>query len=81
MTKLSRAFKTETGVTYTEYLTRLRLDKCKELLVNTDMKINDIAEMLRYQPAYLIRIFKKAEQMTPGQYREYHGSDPETCGD
>jgi AraC-like DNA-binding protein len=74
MTKLSRAFKSVTGCTYTDYLTRLRLEKCKELLMTTDMKVNDIAELLRYQPAYLIRIFKKAEQMTPGQYREQHSS-------
>lgn len=72
MSKLSRAFKQATGATYTDYLIRLRLERCKELLVTTDLKIHEIADMLRYQPAYLIRIFKKFEQMTPGQYREHH---------
>jgi YesN/AraC family two-component response regulator len=34
------------------------------------MKINEIAESVGYQPSYFIRIFKKAEGLTPGQYRE-----------
>lgn len=80
MTRLSRAFKAATGLTYTEYLTRLRLDKCKELLEQSDMKINDIAEMLGYQPAYLIRIFKKQELVTPGQYRELHRANASSGG-
>jgi AraC-like DNA-binding protein len=70
--KLSKAFRQITGVNYIDYVTRLRIEKCKELLHTTDMRINDIAELLRYQPSYLIRIFKKSEGMTPGQYREKH---------
>ncbi|WP_240419501.1 AraC family transcriptional regulator [Paenibacillus periandrae] len=74
--KLSKAFKQITGVNFIDYNIRLRLDKCKELLCSTDMKINEIAELLRYQPSYLIRIFKKSEGMTPGQYREKHTVHP-----
>ncbi|MEF3306144.1 AraC family transcriptional regulator [Paenibacillus sp. GYB003] len=70
--KLSRAFKQVTGVNFIDYLTGLRIEKCKELLVTTDMKIADIAETLRYQPSYLIRLFKKSTEMTPGQFREKH---------
>lgn len=70
--KLSRAFKQVTGVNFIDYLTALRIEKCKELLLTTDLKVNDIAEMLRYQPSYLIRIFKKSTDMTPGQFREKH---------
>ncbi|WP_146250274.1 AraC family transcriptional regulator [Paenibacillus flagellatus] len=70
--KLSRAFKQVTGVNFIDYLTGLRIEKCKELLVTTDMKINDIAESLQYQPSYLIRLFKKSTEMTPGQFREKH---------
>ncbi|MGN7383716.1 helix-turn-helix domain-containing protein [Paenibacillus sp. SAFN-117] len=72
--KLSRAFKQITGENYVDYVTRLRIDKCKELLLKTDLKINDIAEMLRYQPSHLIRLFKKSEGMTPGQFRKRHSS-------
>ncbi|WP_158606874.1 AraC family transcriptional regulator [Paenibacillus ginsengarvi] len=70
--KLSRAFKQVTGVNFIDYLTSLRIEKCKELLVTTDMKIADIAETLRYQPSYLIRLFKKSTELTPGQFREKH---------
>lgn len=71
--KLSKTFKQITGTNFIDYVTRLRLNRCKELLLTTDQKINDIAETLRYQPSYLIRIFKKHEGMTPGQYREKFG--------
>ncbi|CAM4007553.1 AraC family transcriptional regulator [Paenibacillus alkaliterrae] len=68
--KLSKTFKQLTGTNFIDYVTRLRLNRCKELLLTTDLKINDIADLLRYQPSYLIRIFKKNEGMTPGQYRD-----------
>ncbi|WP_284639448.1 AraC family transcriptional regulator [Paenibacillus silviterrae] len=70
--KLSKVFKEMNGVTFIDTVIRLRLEKCKELLVTTDMKINDIAELLHYQPSHLIRLFKKNEGMTPRQYREKH---------
>jgi AraC-like DNA-binding protein len=70
--KLSRSFKQITGENFIDFVTRLRLDKCKDLLVTTDLKINDIAEIVRYNPPYLVRIFKKNEGLTPGQYREKH---------
>ncbi|MFS0726062.1 AraC family transcriptional regulator [Paenibacillus sp. 1P07SE] len=70
--KLSKAFKQFHGVNFIDAMVRLRLEKCKELLVTTDMKINDIAQLLHYQPSYLIRLFKKSEGMTPRQYREKH---------
>ncbi|MFC6227998.1 helix-turn-helix domain-containing protein [Paenibacillus allorhizosphaerae] len=74
--KLSRAFKQVTGENFIDYVTRLRLAKCKDLLVTTNLKINDIAETLRYNPPYLVRIFKKYEGITPGQYREKHAETP-----
>ncbi|WP_438347784.1 AraC family transcriptional regulator [Paenibacillus sp. FA6] len=70
--KLSKAFRQIHGSNFIDTIIRLRIEKCKELLCTTDMKINDIAELLNYQPSYLIRIFKKSEGMTPGQYRDKH---------
>lgn len=67
---LSRAFKQVTGINYIDYVTKLRMEIAKELLRDTDLKINDIADRIGYQPSYLIRLFKKYEGMTPGQYRE-----------
>jgi AraC-like DNA-binding protein len=70
---LSKEFKQFTGTNFIDYLTNVRLDKAKELLSTTDMKMNDIAERVGYQPSYFMRIFKKAEGITPGNYRERHG--------
>lgn len=68
--KLRKALKQATGMNFIDLVMQKRLDKCKELLVTTDLKVSDIAEKLGYQASYLIRIFKKSEGMTPGQYRE-----------
>ncbi|MDF2960836.1 MAG: transcriptional regulator [Paenibacillus sp.] len=70
--KLSKVFKQINGTNFIDTVIRLRIEKCKELLVTTDMKINDIAQMLHYQPSHLIRLFKKSEGITPRQYREKH---------
>ncbi|NOU85614.1 helix-turn-helix domain-containing protein [Paenibacillus sp. LMG 31460] len=67
---LSKEFKQYTGTNFIDYLTNIRLEKAKELLRTTDMKMNDIAERVGYQPTYFIRIFKKVEGTTPGRYRE-----------
>ena len=67
---LSRLFKDEVGITYKQYLTRYRLDRIKELLLNTNKTVGEIAELTGYQTAnQLTRIFRKYEQMTPRDYR------------
>ncbi|RAU91640.1 hypothetical protein DQG13_28950 [Paenibacillus sp. YN15] len=53
---------------------KVRLEKAKELLAGTDMRINAIAELVGYQPTYFNRIFKKLEGITPGAYRESAGT-------
>ncbi|MBW7458086.1 helix-turn-helix domain-containing protein, partial [Paenibacillus sepulcri] len=67
---LSKAFKKITGINFVTYVTDVRLNKSKQLLLETDCKINDIAEMVGYQPTYFNRIFKKSEGITPSRYRE-----------
>lgn len=67
---LSRGFKQITGENFIDYLTSLRLEKAKELLRSTDLKVNVIADKVGYQSSYFIRVFKKSTGITPGQYRE-----------
>jgi AraC-like DNA-binding protein len=67
---LSKLFKQVTGKNFIDYLTELRLDKAKELLRETDLKITDVAAEVGYQQTYFNRIFKKIEGVTPTQYRE-----------
>ncbi|WP_245600098.1 helix-turn-helix domain-containing protein [Paenibacillus harenae] len=69
---LSKAFKQSTGVNFVDYMTKIRMDKSKEMLLNTDLKISDIAERVGYQPSWFNRVFKKHEGITPSQFRETH---------
>jgi AraC-like DNA-binding protein len=66
----SRYFKKAIGTNFIDYITQLRIDKAKELLLNTDMKINDISESVGYRPGYFNRIFKKQVGIPPSQYRK-----------
>ncbi|WP_165452155.1 helix-turn-helix domain-containing protein [Paenibacillus thalictri] len=68
--KLSSAFKQIMGVNFIDYLTQVRMDKVKQLLIGTDMKINDISLAVGYQPTYFNRIFKKQEGITASEFRE-----------
>lgn len=66
----SGLFKQQTGDTFVEYLTRLRLDKAKQLLITTQLKTYDIAERVGYSdPQYFSVIFKRNTGRTPKEYR------------
>jgi YesN/AraC family two-component response regulator len=68
---LSRFFKQETGQNFIKYVSDLRMNRVKELLVYTDKQVKDIVSEVGYMdtPSFL-RKFKAAEGKTPGQYRE-----------
>lgn len=67
---LSRLFKQKLGKTYTEYVVELKVEKCKELLIQTDISVNEMAARFGYSsPQNFIRVFKKYTLMTPGQFR------------
>lgn len=68
---LSSYFKEKTGMNFSEYLNALRMDKAKQFLQNTDMKIHEIAEKVGYfNVNSFIRMFKKINGLTPGEYRK-----------
>ncbi|WP_246246334.1 helix-turn-helix domain-containing protein [Paenibacillus lemnae] len=67
---LSKSFKRVTGKNFIDYLTELRVERAKELLRDSELKINTVAEQVGYQHSYFNRIFKKLEGMTPTRYRE-----------
>jgi len=67
---LSRIFKENTGKTFSEYLTHLRIMKSMLLLKETDMKIKDIGEAVGYNSTnYFIKVFKESMKVTPREYR------------
>ncbi|WP_239584499.1 AraC family transcriptional regulator [Aquibacillus albus] len=67
---LSKVFKEFSGWNFIDYLTNIRLTKAKDLLMETDTKIKDIAESIGYKHSYFNRIFKKHEGITPSEFRE-----------
>lgn len=68
---ISRVFKEQTGMSYSEFLSQRRLEQAKTWLNESDMKIAEIADRLQYNNAQnFIRFFKKMEGITPGQYRD-----------
>lgn len=69
---LSTHFKTETGMSVVEYITFIRLEKAKEMLQKTNLKINEIANLTGYRDVkYFMRIFKNKIGITPNEYRKY----------
>ena len=68
---LSAQFKKETGNTFTETVRKYRIKKVKELLVETHLKMNQIAELAGYSdPKYMSRVFKEEVGMLPTEYRK-----------
>ena len=68
---LSVLFKEHVKLTFSEYVTRRRIQRAKELLISTSLPVNDIAEESGYKTAkYFIKIFRELEGMTPSAYRK-----------
>ena len=64
-------FKNQTGQSVTEYINRLKVEKSKKLLKDTDMSVTDIAMKTGFEDScYFTRVFKKYEKKTPLQYRK-----------
>ena len=71
---LSRLFRRFFSCSVYEYLTMHRINKAKELLlVNTYLKVQDIASMTGFSDtSHFISMFKKATGMTPLEFRRMH---------
>ena len=66
----SAIFRKETGETFIDYLTRVRMENAKELLTCTSMKTSEIGFEVGYRdPHYFSYIFKKTIGMSPKEYR------------
>nr|WP_154960529.1 response regulator [Paenibacillus xylanexedens] len=63
-------FKEQVGLNFSEYLMRKRVQRAKELLVQTNLPISEIAERVGYQTdRYFIKVFKSLEDISPSKYR------------
>ncbi|MCL2831625.1 MAG: AraC family transcriptional regulator, partial [Treponema sp.] len=66
----STVFKAQTGLTFTDYINKMRIDEAKSLL-KTGESISGISAAIGYVSVnQLNRFFKKYEKITPAQYRE-----------
>ena len=66
----STMFKKQTGRKYIDYLTDLRMEKARNLLENTDLKIGNIAMMVGYSSTkHFTRVYKEKYGVTPGSSR------------
>lgn len=64
-------FKRNIGMTFINYLTQVRLEKSKELLAKTNMKIYEVAYAVGYDnPTYFSTVFKKVTGYSPQDYRK-----------
>jgi two-component system, response regulator YesN len=64
-------FKEQANLNFSEYVTRRRIQRAKELVISTNLPINGIAEEVGYKTSkYFIKIFKEIEGMTPSTYRK-----------
>jgi AraC-like DNA-binding protein len=69
-THLSRIFQTRGHMTFSSYLTHVRIDRAKHLLQSYDFKLDEIAARCGYHYAtYFCQIFKQMTKMTPAEYR------------
>ena len=66
----STLFKKNLGINYVQYMSRMRINYAKNLLVNTDMKIYEVGLKIGMEnEAYVSRFFKKYTGESPVEYR------------
>ena len=67
---LSSLFTSETGFTFTQHLSRIRVDQAKILLRDSNLKIYQICKQVGYaDQAYFSRLFKTIVGLSPGEFR------------
>ena len=67
---ISQLFKNEIGVGFLAYLTNIRIEKAKKLLLSTSLSVTEIAEHTGYSDYRVFtKVFKKTEGITPSQFR------------
>jgi two-component system, response regulator YesN len=74
---VAQMFKQHTGMYLMEYLEKVRIKKAAQLLIETEMKIEDIADQVGYNSSHSFRrAFKRLLFVTPVQYRKAINENP-----
>ena len=67
---ISQLFKNEIGVNFLVYLTNIRMEQAKKLLLSTPLSVAEVSERSGYSDYRVFtKVFKKTEGVTPSQYR------------
>jgi AraC-like DNA-binding protein len=67
-----KLFRKVTGITFTEFISRARIDKAKNLLLNPNLRVSEIAYEVGFQSlTHFNRVFKKIAGQSPTQYRSH----------
>jgi len=66
-----KMFKKATGLTFTDYLGRVRVEKAKNLLLNPDLRVSEIAYAVGFQSlTHFNRVFRELTGESPTNFRE-----------
>lgn len=66
----SKVFKQQTGETFIDYITRIRIEHAKRWMSNKEISLKEICYLVGYNdPNYFSRVFKKVTGITPTEYR------------
>lgn len=75
-TYLSRVFKEITGYSVIEFFNKIKIDKAKEIIMEGDKKVKEVAQALGFTDEfYFSKVFKRIEGISPSEYysRNVHG--------
>ena len=79
---ISQLFKSEIGVNFLAYLTDIRMENAKKLLLSTSLSIAEISEQCGYGDYRVFtKVFKKSEGTTPSRYRRDFLEDTKNSGE
>jgi AraC-like DNA-binding protein len=66
-----KIFKKATGLNFTDYVSRIRIERSKNLLLNPNLRVSEIAFEVGFQSlTHFNRVFKKAVGQSPTHYRD-----------
>jgi AraC-like DNA-binding protein/ligand-binding sensor protein len=67
-----KMFKKATGFNFTDYLSRVRIEKAKNLLINPNLRVSEIAYEVGFQSlTHFNRVFRKMVGQSPTEYRDH----------
>jgi AraC-like DNA-binding protein len=67
---LCKQFKKSTGLSYTEYVSRIRIHKAKRLLKSPEVRVSEVAFQVGFQSlTHFNRVFKKFTGHSPTEFR------------